>query len=131
MKNIYTRFFTLSAFVLSVTACSLNEAPSDGILSDQITLTPLTLTAATAGNYSTALSADFIRNLFYMNELPGDNVSLSGTTSDALFFSYNYGHLPNQANSYEIWQQCNKIIAGANKLIPAIYEKINLMNLVS
>jgi hypothetical protein len=123
MKKIYTRFFTISTFVLSVSACSLNEAPSDGILSEQITLTPLTLTAATAGNYSTALSQDFIRNLFYMNELPGDNVSLSGTTSDALFFSYNYGHLPNQANSYQIWQQCNKIIAGANRLIPVIDEK--------
>jgi hypothetical protein len=46
-----------------------------------------------------------------------------------LYFSYNYGHLPNQAKLYEIWQQCNKIIAGANKLIPVM--KKNQMNLVS
>jgi starch-binding outer membrane protein, SusD/RagB family len=123
MKNTYIRIFTLSLFVWSVTACSLNEAPSDGILSDAIPTSPLTLTAATAGNYSKALSQDFIRNLFYMTELPGDNVSLSGTTSDALFYSYNYGHLTNQANSYEIWQRCYSIIEGANHLIPVIDEK--------
>jgi hypothetical protein len=125
MKNIYTRFFTLSVFVLSVTACSLNENPSDGIATDQVTLTPLTINAATAGNYSKTLGAEFIRNLFYMTELPGDNVSLSGTTSDPLFFSYNYGHLPNQANSYEIWQRCNSIIEGANHLIPVIDENVS------
>jgi hypothetical protein len=57
----------------------------------------------------------------------GDNVSLRN--HKMLYFSYNYGHLPNQAKLYEIWQQCNKIIAGANKLIPVM--KKNQMNLVS
>lgn len=121
----YIRFFTLNAFILSFTACSLNEAPSDGILTDEITLTPLTIKAATAGNYSKALSQSFIRNLFYMTELPGDNVSLSGTTSNPLFFSYTYGHIPNQANSYQIWQKCNSIIEGANHLIPFIDENVS------
>lgn len=123
MKNKYVRFFTLTALALSVTACSLTETPADGIATDKITESELTLKAATEGNYSKMLSQSFIRNLFYMNELPGDNVALSGTTSDPLFFSYNYGLLPNQRNSSEIWRKCYSIIEGANHLIPSIDEK--------
>lgn len=122
MKKIYLHLFSFGALLLGTTACSLNELPTDGLQDNQVTSTVQGLTAATAGNYSFALKQQFIRNLYYMNELPGDNVSLSGTTTDALFYSYTYGHLPNQLNSYEIWQECYRIIAGANRLIPKIDE---------
>jgi hypothetical protein len=42
-----------------------------------------------------------------MNELPGDNVGLS-ELQDACI-AYNYGICPIKQNSYEIWQQCNRV----------------------
>lgn len=122
MKTKYIKLFALTSFALGVTACSLETKPSDGIPTDTVTGSLQGIKAATIGNYSKMLSADFIRNLYYMNELPGDNVSLSGTTSDPLFFSYNYGHIPNQGNTNEIWIRCHSIIEGANHLIPYIDE---------
>jgi tetratricopeptide (TPR) repeat protein len=55
-------------------------------------------------------------------EYPSDNVSLSGTTSDHLFFAYNYRHIVDQNQVRQFWQKAYQLIYGANQAIESIKE---------
>lgn len=118
MKNIFP--ILLFGTALFVASCSVDKEPYDGFSESQILGNKANLEAATLGNYALIKSDAYVRNYHIMVEYASDNVALSGTTTDPLFFSYNYGHLTNQANTNSFWRQAYAVINGANKIIEAI-----------
>ncbi|WP_138431339.1 RagB/SusD family nutrient uptake outer membrane protein [Fodinibius saliphilus] len=122
VRKILVAICGLMLFVLS--SCDLATNPYDGKSSEQALDTVQGLEAATRGNYQILVGGDsyyyYAKHLFYMNEFPGDNVSLSGTTTDPLFYAYNYEHFKGMGNAERLWRDGYKVIAGANKVIEAI-----------
>lgn len=84
MKSYFSRFTLLGLLVLAG-ACSIEKAPYNGLAEDAILQNAQGLRAATDGNYTFIKDSDYTRNLYIMNEYPGDNITLSGTTTDPLF----------------------------------------------
>ena len=72
-----------------------------------------------SGNYGALVGAT--RNLPWDSEYPGDNVALSGTTTDPLYNVYNYTDFPGNNVTTSFWRQAYKVIFSANQII----EKIN------
>ena len=114
--------FVISA--LLVTGCSeeLDIKPYDGLTIDQTTSTPEGLKAATIGNYSYIKDGFYVRNYHIMAEYPSDNVSLSGTTSDPLFYAYNYRHLKSMAVTTNFFRKGYQAIYGTNVVIENLKE---------
>ncbi|WP_131537758.1 RagB/SusD family nutrient uptake outer membrane protein [Pedobacter nototheniae] len=112
--------------LLAITAVSckkqLSQEPYDSLTTDKVVNTIEGLTAATIGNYNYIKDAYYTRNLHMLSEYASDNVSLSGTTTDPLFYAYNYQHLANQNNTYNFWRKAYQIIYGANVVIGLVNE---------
>ncbi len=118
--------FSLRSALLGLTflasACSIDKKPYNGLPEDDILQNAQGLRAATDGNYTFIKDEAYTRNLFQMNEFPGDNVTLSGTTTDPLFLTYTYRHTTDQGNTGGIYRKGYQAIIGCNKVIEAIKE---------
>lgn len=121
MKSLISRY-TLLGIVLMTTACSIDKKPYNGLPEDAILQNPQGLRAATDGNYTFIKDSDYTRNLYIMNEYPGDNLTLSGTTTDPLFLTYTYRHTSDQGNALQIYRKAYQIIVGCNKVIESVRE---------
>lgn len=119
MKFTFSRLLLLGCVVMT-TACDIDTTPYNGLSEAAILEGPQGLRAATDGNYTFLKESDYTRNLFIMNEYPGDNLTLSGTTTDALFLTYTYRHTSDQANALQIYRKAYQIIVGCNKVIAAV-----------
>jgi tetratricopeptide (TPR) repeat protein len=109
-------------------ACELAVEPYTGQSADRALGTIEGLRAATLGNYHILVGDGYVnysKVLFYTGEFPSDDVSLSGTTSDPLFYVYNYAHFPNMGFTPVIWQEAYRLIYGANQVIEHIQEGIS------
>lgn len=72
------------------------------------------------GNYHTLKG--WVENWHRVTEYPGDNVSLSGTTTDNLFYNYNYKRVVNNARVNSYWENSYRVIAGTNLLLQKLKE---------
>ncbi|MBN8577236.1 MAG: RagB/SusD family nutrient uptake outer membrane protein [Cytophagales bacterium] len=129
----------LALLVTLTTACNLEIEPFDGITRENLASVPNALTYATNGTY--ALMKDMLeykgrldfrstyaRNLHQMLEYAGDNVTLSGTTTDPLFFAATREHFPAMENATYIWYVAYKIVNLANQNIESVTEGQNQAN---
>ena len=57
-----------------------------------------------------------------MSEYSGDNIMISGGTTDALFFFYNYQRTPNNSRNNRFWSNSFKAIVGTNRVIESLTE---------
>jgi hypothetical protein len=121
MNNPFIRI-SLLGLVLLTSACSIDKSPYNGLPDGAILQNAQGLRAATDGNYTFIKDSDYTRNLFIMNEYPGDNITLSGTTTDPLFLTYTYRHTSDQGNALQIYRKGYQAIIGCNKVIEAIQE---------
>lgn len=110
----------LAGLLLYTTGCSIKKEPYDGFAENAFLSDPKNLETATLGNYSMLKSENYVRHYHMMVEYASDNVSLSGTTTDPLYYSYNYAHLKNQANTNSFWRQAYAVINGVNKVLKAV-----------
>jgi hypothetical protein len=76
----------------SASACEsqLDLEPFDSKSENAALSTPSDLQTATYGSYAGLVNANFTRPYHFLAEYPGDNVALSGTTSDALLHYITY-----------------------------------------
>lgn len=78
------KLFILSGVVgLLMTSCSLDKEPYNALTNENIENTEGALRALHLGNYHSLKG--WVENWHRVTEYPGDNVSLSGTTTDNLF----------------------------------------------
>lgn len=107
--------------VATFTACDLDRFPYDSVATDELFADEGGLLAATEGTYSLlkgdANGGGFSPQLHRITEYPGDNVALSGTTTDPLFYTYNYNNITTSGRVNDIWSSGYKAIVGCNKVI--------------
>ncbi|MEH6309006.1 RagB/SusD family nutrient uptake outer membrane protein [Olivibacter sp. CPCC 100613] len=121
----YNGLFVL-LFLSIISGCSVDEAPYDQAVADDLLNTQTGLEAATAGNYE--MMKAWVPDWHILHEFAGDNVSVSGTTTDNLFYVYTYQRLPNNARATSYWTNSYKIIVGANKVIDAVEKQESTTN---
>ncbi|MBK1895709.1 RagB/SusD family nutrient uptake outer membrane protein [Chryseobacterium paridis] len=121
MKKI---FLVLAA--LTLTACDIDRSPYNSKESDEILTDPTGLQTITLGNYALlkgdADGGGFFNNLYRIGEYGGDNIDISGTTTDQFFYYYNYRSIKNNGRSNTIWNAGYKAIIGCNRVISKISE---------
>lgn len=127
IMNRCKRFLGLACglMAMGVAGCDLDVAAPDGLAPDVALSTVDGLEAATMGNYSILIGSggrNPPRALNYINEFPSDNVALSGTTGDPLYFTYNYAHFASMGYSTDLWRELYRLIYGANQVIEHIDE---------
>ncbi|MDO5608958.1 MAG: RagB/SusD family nutrient uptake outer membrane protein, partial [Capnocytophaga sp.] len=122
MKKIVT---TICIAAL-LAGCEIERFPYNAIEGSEVASDPGKLGAATLGNYALlkgdADGGGFMNQLHRLAEYPTDNVSLSGTTTDPLFYMYNYHNLVTGYRTNTFWVSGYRAIVGCNKIILAAAE---------
>ena len=101
-------------------SCNLNYLPYDGIPESELIMSEVGIKGATIGNYNYLKDPYYQRNFHFFGEYGGDNISLSGTTTDHLFYCYNYQHFPALGPTTSFWEKAYQLIVGCNKVIISI-----------
>ncbi|MGS2737823.1 RagB/SusD family nutrient uptake outer membrane protein [Sinomicrobium sp. M5D2P17] len=122
MKRIIYTIFT----AVTLVACNVDRFPHEDIREEELFENEGAIEAVTLGNYS-ILKGDadgygFAPQLHRYSEYPGDNISLSGTTTDPLFYAYNYRNIINSYRSNDLWSSGFRAVVGCNKVISLIEE---------
>ncbi|PYF77143.1 RagB/SusD family nutrient uptake outer membrane protein [Pedobacter nutrimenti] len=114
----------IALFALSLASCKKDLAldPYNGLTSDKIVNTVEGLTAATIGTYNYIKDPYYTRNYHMLSEYASDNVSLSGSTTDPLFYAYNYRHRPEMGNTANFWRKAYQAVYGTNVVIEKVTE---------
>ncbi len=125
MKKI-TYILSTIAITALLSSCDLDRSPFDKISAEELFEDPGSAQAATLGNY-VFLKGDkgydgWSDDLHRMSEYAGDNVMISGGTTDALFFFYNYQRTPNNSRADRFWRNSYRAIVGANRVIEGVKE---------
>lgn len=113
-----TIYGLVGAFLMN--SCSLDKEPYTSLTNESIEKTPGALEALSLGNYHTLKS--WVENWHRVTEYPGDNVALSGSTTDNLFYNYNYQRLVTNSRVNNYWSNSYKIIAGTNTVLEQVKE---------
>jgi hypothetical protein len=107
----------LTVGIILLQACNLNLEPYDGLPESELIDREHGIKGITVGNYNYLKDAYYQRNFHFFGEYGGDNVSLSGTTTDHLFYCYNYQHFPSMSSTSNFWEKAYQLILGCNKVI--------------
>ena len=97
IKHIVSCFFVS---LIGLSACSIEELPYNQLTEDELDGSYESLLSATRGNYAVFKQTAFHQGWHYAGELASDNVSLSGVSSDALMYIYNYQRITEDAYGY-------------------------------
>lgn len=119
MNTIKYILFTL--IVVTVISCDIHRDPYNSIDADDLLGTEAGLQTATNGNYANLKGkkdeSAWFDDWHRITEYPTDNVSLSGTTTDPLFYFYNFRNIPNNYRSSRFWSFSYRTIVGCNQII--------------
>jgi len=119
-----TKYKSIVAFFILLATVSCKKdlllPPYNGMINEEVVNTIEGLQSATIGTYNYIKDAYYVRNYHFFTEYASDNVSLSGTTTDPLFYAYNYQHQKNQANSEQFWRKAYQAIYGTNVVIEKV-----------
>ena len=129
MKKILV--FTIA--LLALASCNMDFYRSDVMTSNMLKENPDAAVYTTDGIYSLfkdnvqyrgkAIDGmEYVRNYFQMTEFRGDNVCLSGETSDPLCQQIRYSDFGSQKSNYYMWWIAYKVIYAANSNIEAMPE---------
>ncbi|MBJ6367249.1 RagB/SusD family nutrient uptake outer membrane protein [Snuella sedimenti] len=124
MKKL--NYLLLLLITVAVASCDLDRSPFTEIAADDLFSDPGAAQSATLGNYL-FLKGDegydgWADDLHRMSEYSGDNVMITGGTSDPLFFFYNYQRVPNNSRVDRFWRNSYRAIVGANTVIDLLEE---------
>lgn len=130
MKKIFN-ISLIALLAMAMVSCEMDYFRSDTMTSAQLEADPGAAVYTTDGNYamfkdcllyngSTYSGNTYIRHYFQMSEFRGDNMTLSGRTTDPLYEAYTYSDNATLRNNNYYWFVAYKIIYGANSNINAI-----------
>jgi len=122
-RLVYVSLLALTSIMVS---CDLDREPFTQISAEELFEDPGAAQSATLGNY-VFLKGDkgydgWSDDLHRMSEYSGDNVMISGGTTDNLFFFYNYQRNPNNSRANRFWSNSYKAVVGANRVIEGLEE---------
>ncbi|MUP37301.1 RagB/SusD family nutrient uptake outer membrane protein [Labilibaculum sp. 44] len=105
--------------------------PYETIEKDAVYSSENALEALTLGNYAILKGSgiadgySWVNNYFRFGEYSGDNVALSGSTTDPLFYLYNYKRQVKGYRKQAVWTAAYKAIVGCNIVIDRAEEGLN------
>lgn len=127
-KKIYSVIAVLLALSFSFSACDITRDPFQDLSDEKVFADELGIEAAALGTYALLKKNEFMRPYHFHGEFGGDNIALSGSTTDYLFYMYNYQHTPNNYHLNSLWSTCYQGIVNANKVIDKAQEGTDRMN---
>ena len=105
--------------VFSLEGCKkLDKFPYDAISSENQSIG--SAESITRGTYAKMKEEYYYKAIHQVGEYGGDNVSLSGTTSDELFNFYRYTRNINSYYTSRLWLFTYQIIGNINSLLPTL-----------
>jgi tetratricopeptide (TPR) repeat protein len=119
MKTILKIFLISVAAALSA-GCELERYPYDEISADQLDAT--NIENITLGNYAKLKEEYYFKTIHQFGEYGGDNVALSGTTSDNLFKHYTFRREKDNHYTARVWQFTYQMAVNINSTIEAVPE---------
>lgn len=123
------KIILLSGMMAIVSSCNLDRMPFGSVESNELLSNPNSVSTVTNGNYALlkgdANGGGFYNNLYRVVEYGGDNVTLSGTTTDSFFFMYNYNRIKNNSRDANIWSNGYRAIIGCNKVLETAQEGVD------
>ena len=122
-KSIY---LIASIALLGLSSCELDYQPYESLPEGEVNITPGAAESITAGTYSFLKS--WSNNTHRLTEYPGDNVALSGTTTDHLINSYNYNRIITNYRANDFWVLSYRAIAGTNSVMARLKEGESKVN---
>jgi starch-binding outer membrane protein, SusD/RagB family len=126
MKKLYIIATVL--FTLSFMACDIERAPFQDLADEKVFADELGVEAAALGTYALLKTNEFMRPYHFHGEFGGDNIALSGATTDHLYYMYNFQHTPTNYHLNSLWSMCYRGIVNANKVISKAKEGTGRMN---
>lgn len=126
MKNIFR--ITLALLVLLATGCDIEREPFQDLADEKVFADELGVEAAALGTYALLKTNEFMRPYHFHGEFGGDNIALSGATTDHLYYMYNFQHTPTNGHLNSLWSTCYRGIVNANKVISKAQEGTARMN---
>jgi hypothetical protein len=126
MKRVYVILSILVS--LSIGGCDIERAPFQDVADEKIFSDELSVESAALGTYAILKTNEFMRPWHFHGEFGGDNISLSGGTTDHLYYMYNYQHTPTNYHLNYLWTKCYQGIVNANKVVKYAKEGTPRMN---
>lgn len=118
ISGLLCRQLGVMAFILLFAwSCEIDREPFQDVSDEQVFSNELGLEAASLGTYAILKQNTFMRPYHFHGEYGGDNIALSGATSDHLYFMYNYQHVPNNYHLQSLWVDSYRGIINCNKII--------------
>ncbi|MBQ9583585.1 MAG: RagB/SusD family nutrient uptake outer membrane protein [Bacteroidales bacterium] len=125
------KIFVIGIALLALVSCNMDFYPSDSMTSSQLKENPSAAVYTTDGIYSLFISNQpykgssdggnmYIRHLFQLTESRGDNISISGHSTDPFLGPYRYEDVDNTKNKYYFWWMGYKMIYAANSNIDGL-----------
>ncbi|MDR1938007.1 MAG: RagB/SusD family nutrient uptake outer membrane protein [Tannerellaceae bacterium] len=109
-----------SVAVFMLAGCELERLPYNEIPADKLDVG--NIENITRGTYAKLKEEYYYKTLHQIGEYGGDNVSLSGTTSDLLYNVYTYRRLTTSHYTASVWQFTYQMAANINSIIELIPE---------
>ncbi|WP_242203159.1 RagB/SusD family nutrient uptake outer membrane protein [Aestuariivivens insulae] len=123
------KFIAVLVLATALFACDIDRFPYNAIATEELFESEGALASATAGNYAILKGDDngfgFIHQTHRIPEYAGDNVSLSGTTTNPLFYTYNYFNSTTTYLTNTVWSVGYKAIVGCNRIIEMAEEGVS------
>ncbi len=98
-------------------SCDIEREPFQDLSDEMVFSDELGLEAASLGTYAILKQNTFMRPYHFHGEYGGDNIALSGATTDHLYFMYNFQHVPNNYHLNSLWVDSYRGIINCNKII--------------
>ncbi len=115
MKKI--KILIIAIVTLAIHACDIDRTPFQDLTDEVVFSDELGLEAASLGTYAILKQNTFMRPYHFHGEYGGDNIALSGATTDHLYFMYNFQHVPNNYHLNSLWVDSYRGIINCNKII--------------
>ncbi len=129
-KKIYS-WLLLPALTIGFFSCDIDREPFESMeKTEEMYSSVSVLEAITLGNYAIlkgkgiADGYSWVNNFYRFAEYPGDNVALSGSTTDPLMFIYNYKRQTTGYRKQALWSASYKTIVGCNTVIEKAEEGV-------
>jgi hypothetical protein len=119
-KHKYFLISAVAAATLLLAACELERLPYDEISADA--LDAGSIETITRGNYAKLKEEYYYKTLHQIGEYGGDNISLSGTTTDLLYNTYTYRRLTTNHYTARVWQFTYQTVVNINSTLETVRE---------
>ncbi|MFT3903770.1 MAG: RagB/SusD family nutrient uptake outer membrane protein [Niabella sp.] len=119
MKNINIGALALLvAFFMNGCSKQLDKYPYDSVVNENVTIG--SAESMTRGTYAKLKEEYYYKTIHQVGEYGGDNILLSGTTSDQLFNFYRYTRNTDSYYTSRVWLFTYQMIGNINSLLPVL-----------